>query len=117
MRNSTKKFFKVKSPFLPMALQSFLPVVRCMNVAYLSKAYLLKTVIDLNETDVLSRTVDLLKSALQTYTRDKHAIVQLAHLFQIQNKNKIAQEYFIKALAIDPNFPEANIKYKIFLEQ
>jgi len=112
-----RTIFSHKSPFLPIYLQELVPHVRTMNIAYLSKAYLLKTAIDLNESnEILSRTVALFKSALHTYTRDKHAMVHLGHLFQLQNKFKIAEEYYNKALLVDPDFKEAKIKYISLLQ-
>jgi len=117
LESKKNDFFNMKSPIAPMALTFFKPLVKRMNVGYVARAYLLKVQVNnLSNTIMLNRTISIFQAALLVYTHDKHALVQLGHLYQLRNENEMAEQYFIKALEIDPHFEEAKTKYKYFLE-
>jgi len=83
-----------------------------MNIAYRSKAYVLKTqILDKKDNDSFQRTVELLKSSIRVYTHDKWALVQLGHLLSLKNQEQ-AEKYFKKVEEIDPNFYQENVVKK-----
>lgn len=101
-----------------MAIDTFSPIIKQMNIAYRAKAYLLKTQVQklTDQDDMLSQAIFSFESALGVYTRDKHALVQLGGMYMAIGNLEQAEEYFKKALTIAPKFAKAKSKYIAFLK-